>query len=284
MQHGTNGETSIKLDAETQKLMGLQVASLQAAQLKPEMKVYGRVLDPSGLVTAVSELAATRATSEASQAELQRLKGLAGQNNASARSVQAAEATAIRDRGQAESAWLRLLAAWGAGIAEQKDLPALVESLGTLKAVLIQLNGPPGEALGETPRGARVFSLNDDTNSVRAEFISPAPAVDPQLQARGFFFLVNPNSQHLTPGTALTGFLELPGEPQSGVAVPASAIVRFNGAKWVYVQTGEDSFTRTEVASEHPIDNGWFVRSGLKADEKVVTAGAQQILSEEMKD
>jgi len=97
-------------------------------------------------------------------------------------------------------------------------------------------------------------------------------------------FLVSPNSQHLVPNTAVTGFLELPGEPQSGAAVPASAIIRFNGAKWVYMQTGDDSFTRTEVRSEQPIENGWFVRSGLKPEEKVVTAGAQQILSEETKD
>lgn len=284
VQHGTNGETIIKLDAETQKMMGLQIAPLQPIQLNPEIKVYGRVLDPSGLVTAVADLTAAKAASEASQAELERLKTLAVQNNASARSVQAAEATAVRDRGQAESARLRLVAAWGAVIADRNDIGPLVEALGTLKAALIQLNAPAGELVKDTPRAARVFILNDETNSIVATFISPAPAVDPQLQARSFLFLVSSNAQHLAPGTALTGFLDLPGESESGVAVPASAIIRFNGAKWAYVQTGDENFTRTEVASEHPIENGWFVRSGLKPEQKVVTAGAQEILSEELKD
>jgi hypothetical protein len=284
VQHGTNGETVIKLDAETQKTMGLQVAPLQPIQLSPEIKVYGRVLDSSGLVTAVADLTAAQATSEASQAELQRLKTLAGQNNASARSVQAAEAAAIRDRGQAESARLKLVATWGAAIAGQTNLAALVESLGTMKAVLIQLNLPSGELVKQTPRSARVFTVNDETNSIPAQFISAAPTVDAQLQAQSFLFLISSNSQHLAPGAALTGFLELPGESESGVAVPASAVVRFNGTKWVYVQSGDESFARTEFVSDHSIENGWFVRSGLKPEEKVVVAGAQEILSEELKD
>src|SRR5262245_1095969 len=69
VQRGTNGEVIVRLEADTQKVMGLQVAPLQPISLSPETKAYGRVLDPSGLVTAVSDLGAARATSEASQAE-----------------------------------------------------------------------------------------------------------------------------------------------------------------------------------------------------------------------
>src|SRR5437762_5089162 len=90
--HGTNGETIIKLDAETQKLMGLQTAALASAQLNPEIKAYGRVLDATPLASLVADLTAATATAQASQAELERLKTLASQNNASARLLQAAEA------------------------------------------------------------------------------------------------------------------------------------------------------------------------------------------------
>jgi len=38
-----------------------------------------------------------------------------------------------------------------------------------------------------------------------------------------------------------------------------------------------------EVALDRPLEDGWFVGSGLKADAKVVTPGAQQLLSEELK-
>src|SRR6266850_4635976 len=54
--HGTNGETVIKLDAETQKLMGLQTAALSPAELSPEIKGYGRVLETAPLASLVADL------------------------------------------------------------------------------------------------------------------------------------------------------------------------------------------------------------------------------------
>src|SRR3954471_4130552 len=49
VQHTTNGETIIKLDAATQTLMGLQTAALEAAELNREVKAFDRVLDPATL-------------------------------------------------------------------------------------------------------------------------------------------------------------------------------------------------------------------------------------------
>ena len=67
------------------------------------------------------------------------------------------------------------------------------------------------------------------------------------------------------------------------MVVPRNAVLRFNGATWVYLQTGGDTFQRTEVALEQPLENGWFVRQGMKAGDKVAVGGAQQLLSEELK-
>ncbi len=60
----------------------------------------------------------------------------------------------------------------------------------------------------------------------------------------------------------MTGLLSLPGEPQSGIALPRDAVVRFNGATWVYVQSTGETFQRVEVALDQPLDNGWFVAVG----------------------
>ena len=283
VKHGTNGEVVITLDAATQKVMGLQTAALSAAQLKPEVKAYGRVLDTSPLVALVAELTVAQAASEASQAELKRLKTLAGQNNASERALQAAEAAAARDQVQVESARLRVLSGWGSAIAGQRDLPAFVQSLGSLASVLVEIDLPAGEAGTSTPTGARLVTLADDSKPIEAQLLGPATAVDPQMQGRGFLFLVTPNPSRLTPGAAVTGFLSLPGEAQTGVTMPREAVVRFNGTTWVYVQTGDDTFQRTEVALDRPLEKGWFVREGLKPQDKVVSVGAQQLLSEELK-
>ena len=72
-------------------------------------------------------------------------------------------------------------------------------------------------------------------------------------------------------------------KPSTGVAVPRSAVVQFNGVNWVYLQTGEETFRRVELQSGEPVDNGLFIRGGLNSGDKVVTIGAQQLLSEELK-
>jgi hypothetical protein len=283
VKHGTNGEVVITLDAATQEAMGLQTTALAPAELRPELKAYGRVLDASPLASLVAEVAVAHAASDASQAELNRLKTLAGENNASERALQAAEAAATRDQAQIESARLRLVSGWGSAIAGRKDLPAFVQSLSSLASVLVELDLPAGEAANTSPTGARLLTLADGSKPIEAQLIGPAPVVDPQMQGRGFLCLVAANSTHLAPGAAVTGFLSLPGEAQPGVAVPREAVVRFNGATWVYVQTGDDTFQRTEAALDRPLENGWFVREGLKPQDKVVTVGAQQLLSEELK-
>jgi multidrug efflux pump subunit AcrA (membrane-fusion protein) len=283
VKHGTNGEVVITLDAATQKTMGLQTTSLAAAELKPESKGYGRVLDASSLASLVGELAVAQAASDASQAELKRLKTLAGENNASARALESEEASAVRDQAQVESARLRLVSGWGSAIAGRQDLPAFVKSLSSLESVLVELDVLAGDALNSTPTGVRLFTLADESKPIEAQLLGPAMTVDSQMQGRGFLCLVTRNNSHLAPGAAVTGLLSLPGEAQSGVAVPREAVVRFNGATWVYVQTGDDTFERRAAALDRPIEKGWFVKEGLKPQDKVVTAGPQELLSEELK-
>jgi multidrug efflux pump subunit AcrA (membrane-fusion protein) len=231
----------------------------------------------------VTDLASAQAAGEASQAEVKRLQTLAAQNNASQRALQTAEAAAARDHAQVEAARLRLLASWGGAIAQKTDLMGFVQSLGSLAAALVELDVPAGEAAGAHPLGARLVTLSDPTNAVPAEFIGPAPQVDAQFQGLGFLFLVQPNTKHLSPGASVTSWLRLEGEPQTGVALPREAVVQFNGTTWVYLQTAADVFQRTEVALGSPLEDGWFVRRGLKPEDKVVTVGAQELLSEEVK-
>ncbi len=283
VHRGTNGEVLIKLDVQTQKLMGLETAALTPLSLKPEVKAYGRVLDTTPLALLVTDLATAQAASEASQAELKRLKTLAAQNNASERALQAAAAAATRDQAQVQSARTRLLLNWGSGIAARPDLPAFVQSLSSLDTALVELDLPAGQSVAALPLRARLLTLADETKPIAAQFLSPAPTTDPQLQGRGFLFLVTPNSSRLTPGATVSGFLALPGDEQAGVELPRSAVLRFNGQAWVYRQTGEETFERIEVTLDRPLDNGWFVREGLKPQDKVVIVGAQQLLSEELK-
>lgn len=283
VKHGTNGEVIVTIESKLQPTIGLEFAKLEAQQLSPETKAYGHVLDPASLASMVADLLTAQAAGQASEAEFKRVKTLAAQNNASERALQSAQATAVHDQTQIQATRLKLMAGWGNAIAQRNDLPQFVQSLGSLDSALVQLELPAGEVLPGTPTAARVYALDTETNPVPAELIGPAPMVDPQMQGRGFLLLVSPNALKLVPGAAVTGLLSLPGEARSGVLLPRSTVVRFNGATWIYLVTGEETFQRTEVALDSPLPNGWFVAGGLKPGDKVVSVGGQALLSEELK-
>jgi hypothetical protein len=283
VKHGTNGEVIITVEAKLQQTIGLQTAGLEAAQLSPELKAYGRVLDPSGLASLVAEFVTADAASQASQAEFKRLKILAEQSNASERAVQTAQAAAVHDQAQLQSVRLRLLAGWGSAISQRSDLPDLVAALGSQSSALVQVQIPAGYSLPGMPKNARLFALGDETKSITAELLGSAPAVDAQMQGRGFLLLVTPNPAGLVPGAAVTAYLNFPGEPRTGVLLPRSAVVRFNAGTWIYLQTSDNTFQRQIVVLEAPLEKGWFVAAGLTPQDKVVVTGAQQLLSEELK-
>ncbi|HAO80344.1 MAG TPA: hypothetical protein DCQ92_15510 [Verrucomicrobia subdivision 3 bacterium] len=278
----TNGESVVTLDAATQQGMGLKLAPAPPLQLPPERKAFGRVLDPAQLSSAAADFIAARAAATAAQKELARLQQLAAQANASLQILESAQAAAARDSAQADSARSRFVAAWGQAIADRDDLSEFVQSLAAGESALVRLDLPAGEMLQTGPTGARVTGLGDETNSVEVSYLNAIPAVNPQTQGRSFLFWVKPNSARLVAGEAVTGWLKISGTPVSGVVVPADAVVHTDGRDWIYVQTADDSFSRKEIVTDHPVAGGWFVGGTIAPGEKVVVAGAQQLLSTEL--
>lgn len=277
-----DGRVIITMDDEIQGNMGILVSQPTATQLAPDVKGYGRVLDPAPLAAALVELTAARVAATASGNEFTRLKTLESQGNASARALQTAEATAVRDQLTVQSAKDRLALSAGKAIADQKDLMAFVQSLISQETALVRIDLPAGEPMESTPGSARIFTVSGQ--SVNADFLGAAAGMDPQLQGRGFIYLVKPNALPLVGGQAVTGFLKVPGTPLSGVIVPREAVIRTEGAGWVYVlNKGGDVFTRIEIALDHPVEEGWFVTKGVTANDYVVGTGAQQLLSIELK-
>ena len=278
----TNGNAVITLSSKTQKDMGILLKSPTAFQMSPELKGYGRVLDPAPLVALVTELASAQAAYTASSSEVARLKTLEGQGNASARALQTAEAAASRDGVTIQSARERLTLSWGKVVADQKDLPAFIHDLTSVEAALVRIDLPVGDTLKEPPAGARIANLSGA--SADAALLEKASSMDPQMQGQGFVFLLKPNSLRLTSGESVVGYLKIPGESLAGVIIPREAVVRVEGAGWAYVlNSAGDAFTRIEVALDHPTEAGWFVTKGLTAGQYVVVTGAQQLLSIELK-
>jgi hypothetical protein len=280
---GTNIEGVVSLDEKTQKLIGLETSALTAATLNPEIKGYGRVLDPSPLVGLLSSLSSARAMLEASAKEYQRVKALFSQGeNASARALETAEAAMKRDQIALNTAEAQFASTWGKAITGQPDLAGFVQSLSAYESVLVRLDLPAGELVQETPTGGRLV-LPGAREPIEARLLGRAASTDPQVQGEGFLLVATNTAARLASGLAITGFLQLPGEALRGVLVPETALVRAAERAWVYVQTNATTFVRRDIGLEHPMADGWFVATGLSPNDRVVTTGAQTLLSEERK-
>ncbi|HEX5399225.1 MAG TPA: hypothetical protein VFY06_09270 [Verrucomicrobiae bacterium] len=277
---GTNGETVITLDTRTQQLIGLQTAMLPAATLPPEVKAYGRVLDSAALVSLHNDVVTAEAALQASKPEYERLKKLSAQDNASVHALETAEAQMKHDRGALVTAEAQIAAA--STTAVLKASADFFQSLAEQKSVLVRLDVPVGESVAAAPMSAQL-QLPGAGQSVAADFVGHAATTDPQEQGVGYILLVTNTPSALTPGLAVTGFLQLPGETLHGVVVPDDAVVRSDERAWFYVQTGDTNFSRREITLNQPAPGGWFMTNNVAPGDRVVTVGAQTLLSEERK-
>lgn len=149
--------------------------------------------------------------------------------------------------------------------------------------LLATVEVPAGEPVLWPIAAARVVATGHEGRPLLAEPIGVAPAFDSATQGARFRLRVDPGGLPLRPGTAVVAHLVAPGAPRAGVIVPREALVRTDGAAWVYVEAGDGRFARREAVLERLVADGWFVSGGLLPEERVVVSGAEVLLSEELK-
>ncbi len=132
----------------------------------------------------------------------------------------------------------------------------------------------------ETPH-ERIALERLDGFTAAAEFIGPAPSVENALAGQSLLYLVAERAVSLAPGTTLNARLVRAGKESAGWLVPRGAVVRHAGLGWVYVKTDAETFARREIALVRAHAEGWLVAEEIAAP--VVVAGAQSLLSEELK-
>ncbi|HEV2453406.1 MAG TPA: hypothetical protein VGY98_04050 [Verrucomicrobiae bacterium] len=281
VQEDSNGLTTVSLELKAQQLIGLQTATPAAAKLPVEIKAYGRVLDSATLVSLHGDVLATGASLQSSQQLYQRLQQLASQNNASAQALETAEAQLAHDESSLETAKAQLVAASSPAILNEPA--SFFSDLSSQRAVLIRLDTAAGEwPAADSPAAANLVPPGM-SRPLDAALIGRAAVADPLSQGVGFILVVTNAPPELSPGLAVTGFLQLPVGAEYGAIIPDTAVVRSDGSDWIYVEASQTNFERRKIVLDRPANGGWFVTNRLAADDKVVVAGAQVLLSEEHK-
>ncbi len=291
-----NGETAITLDPATQARLGLNTAALVPTKSRGQQTLPAVVVSSAELATARSnylaaqgQLQKARVDADVANKEYARLKGLyAEDQNISQKSLEAAQGVAEADQTDVATAQQQVelqksLVAqqWGETVANwvQQNSPTFQRVMAQQDA-LVQITVPADTPLA-APKTVEIENL--DGTKTEARLVSPFPRVDPRLQGRSFLYVMSPRAP-IAPDTSLLADVSV-GQEVKGVIVPASAVVWSEGKAWAYQQTGASQFTRRPVSTDLPIANGYFVSNfasvGSTAGAKVVTTGAQALLSEE---
>lgn len=287
-----NGEVILTMDEPAQKRMGIEVGALAGTSNRPQTDVPATVLSVqdlatfrNGYVAALSQIEKNRVDIEVARKQYARVKSLFDNDqNTSAKTFESAEGNlrALETQERAAEQGLNLQGSmaeqqWGSVVAKwaMDGSPELDRILG-MREVLIQVTFPfnqnyaaPKTILVEVPGRTRA----------EATLLSAFPRVDPRIQGRSFLYST-PAQADFTPGVNLISHLSV-GNSTRGVVVPASAVVWSEGKAWAYLQTAARQFSRREVPTEAPVDAGYFVTTGFSTANKVVTRGAQSLLSEE---
>jgi biotin carboxyl carrier protein len=135
-----------------------------------------------------------------------------------------------------------------------------------------------------TPPGRlTVQPLDQSGRSASALLVGPAFDVDPLTQRPAFNYRLT----HSWPGLAvgLPVAASVPTGPSEGgaIRVPAAAVVQWEGLLWAYVERAPGQFSRVRVRTTTALPGGWAMRGGIKPGDRIVTAGAEQLLSEEFR-
>jgi len=293
-----HGLKVVVLGQALQAQAGIRTQPLVPARYRSQVRAYGLVLDPrpllalrAGYAAALGQLGVARAVATTSQREYERLRLLnRDDQNVSIKTVQAAQ-------GAYQSAQARLAAAlvnvanlqqtaitqWGPVLARWAlhhrtgPLTRLFNGQVNGQGALLLVTLPPGLAVPSMPTVVQVDNGNMPAST--ATWVSASPQSDPSIQGETYFYLMP--AREVRMGMRVAVDVPLPGQTRQGVVVPDSAVLWYADQAWVYLQTNVEHFVRHRVSTQAPVRGGWF-ETDLSPGQRVVTQGAQLLLSQEM--
>jgi hypothetical protein len=273
----------VSLEADDVKALGIQTVAVQAATYQRDVRGFGVVTPLDTIAQSDAEYMTASAAASQSGAAAARARSLgSGEEAAVSREVvEAAASKAAADQAALALARRKADAAFGihAPWHNQAERGRFMAELSSGKSVLVRVTFPLGALPGVVPSKITIARLGAEGQSWTSSRLWEAPA-DPNLPGRGFFVLIGGSdlaqNEHV--------FASVPvGQTQSGLWVPASALVMGDGSNWVYQENADNHFLRSPIDTSKPLNDGYFVPAGgdLAAGKKVVTQGAGILLSRE---
>jgi hypothetical protein len=276
------GAEGVALKPDEIKKMGIETAAAKSVLHRPETTGYGTVIAHESIAQAVADLATAAAIERQSRSALARAQKLAGTPGAMpVEALEAAERQAQVDQAALQLAERRLSSTLGQDPPwKAQESSAELTALAAGHAKLVRVTFPLG-ALGNTsPVALRLARINatPGAKSWESHSVWIAPA-DSSIPGKSFFALLK--GSDAGEGERLLAWAPV-GSAESGVQVPAAAAVINGGKYWCYVEEKPGNFVRTEIDTSMPTAEGYFVKDGVSAGDKIVISSAGALLAREL--
>jgi biotin carboxyl carrier protein len=262
------GERAIVLDSATVTRIGLRSVVLARSAQRPELELPAEVVEDPGAGTTIRSGVGGRLM-EADGRPWPRVGDwlTAGETIAQ---VGDARPIAVPRSGTV----VALLAQPGELLQPGQELLRLAD----FRTVLARVTFGTLEA---KPPATLAFSAGVNASRLTGQLQGPAPEADPLTRAPAWLYRVE--GAGLRPGVALLGYRPDPRGEAGGVLVPSDAVVQWDALAWAFVERAPGTYVRVRVPTDLAVSGGWLVRQGLSAGDRVVVAGAGQLLSEEFR-
>ena len=287
----------LHLDQKIQQRAGLQITLLKPFQYAPEFSAYGNALPLQPLLdlrnrhmAALAQYESALARLALAQQNIDRTQYLQRNGIASQRALQEQQSQLRMEKAQTEALRLQIKAIyneallnWGQKLADlflSADATRLTPYLSGQKTLLL-ITLSAGQTLADGIKRIAVSPSGERGKAHPAEFISIAPQTDAITQGESYFFATDYPT--IRTGMRIAAWLPQQQSHESGVLIPASALIWHLGQAFVYLKTGAERFSRRRIAHFVNTPEGYFIRDTLAPGEKLVTVGAQMLLSEEFR-
>lgn len=294
-----DGQTIITVRTATQLQSGIKIGALKASNNQVSVRSYGVVtsLDPllelrTRYLAAKAEANIVRATLANSKLEFNRLNSLNQDNKNisdkmvanAATTIRTEEARIVAAEASATNIANTMQQHWGlllTKLAILSEMPQQLQALVSQQQMLVQITLPFDALEPEAQSSIDISPITAASLKIKATFISRAPNSSNAIPGKTYFYAAKTNE--LRAGMQVNAAIPQQKDYTPGVIVPNTAVVWYGGQPWVYKKIDNDQFLRLSINTDVETNNGWFYTGNLKANDEVVTRGAQLLLSEEFK-
>jgi len=288
---------TITLDQNAQIMAGIQTQKLASAYQQPEFIAYGTILSLEPLLKLRQQYLAAKSQQTSAQAKytetrlnLSRTENLHHQDIVSTRRLQEQQALWQSDKAnlevsshQQKSVLASSRLEWGEILTELFVLAPnkLTEQFFNQKSQLLQITLPADRRLLPDSHIIYIDEHGQRDTAIKAELISASPGIDPTSQGERYFFKTE--GRIIAFGTHITAWIANDGQQMAGVIVPKSAVVWHMDQPLVFIKESNDQFSRRALTEYKRLKEGFFVTGDLRANDDIVTTGAQTLLSQHLK-